>query len=826
MKDTTNYFADVILPFPLGKPFTYAVPEVFIRGAEPLRRVVVPFGKKRLYSGIVVKVHGNQPAGVKIKAILDVLDEDPVINPIQLEFWQWMASYYMCTVGEVFKAALPSGLKLESETKVIFNQTNEDTELTPAEELIADILKDKHVMSIQALNDTIKKSNVLKTIHSLVEKNIVILDERIKEAYKPKTEPFVSLTRQFDNKEKLNSLLNDLARAPKQLDLILSYLSLSEYFQKGASSVKKSLLMEKANASAAPLKTLEEKEILSVVYKETDRLEPGKAPSSKIQALSTIQQQKLEEIESSFQSRMVTLFHGVTSSGKTEIYIHLIQKHLEAGNQVLYLLPEIALTTQIITRLKAVFGNKVGIYHSKFNDAERVEVYNKVRKFDTAPEESYPVVLGVRSSVFLPFSKLGLVIVDEEHENTYKQYDPAPRYHARDSAIVLAGMHKANVLLGTATPSIESYFNARSGKYAFVELTTRFKDIQLPEIHLVDLLEMRRKRRMKSMFTPLLLTSMEEALNQKEQVILFQNRRGFSPYLECSACGWIPHCIHCDVSLTYHKFTNTLVCHYCGYSLKRIATCQACGNQTMETRGFGTEKIEDEVAIFFPQARIMRMDLDSTRRKKAYEQIISDFEKHRIDILIGTQMLSKGLDFSNVNLVGVLNADNMLQFPDFRAHERSFQLMMQVSGRAGRASKRGKVIIQTGHPQHNIIQCVLDNQYMKMYQTQMYERKQFKYPPFYRIIRLSLKHKNKDTVNQAADELAGMLKKHFGYRIIGPEFPLVNRIQSWYIKNIFVKIERDKSFEKAKEMIFGVSVEIRQKDMYKSVQLQFDVDPM
>lgn len=826
MKDKFGYYADVILPFPLGKPFTYAIPESLKPSVEPLRRVVVPFGKKRLYSGIVVKMHTNHPAGVEVKSILDVLDQEPVINPFQLQFWHWMAAYYMCTVGEVFKAALPSGLKLESETNVIFNPGREEIELTPTEELIVEILQEKHVMNIQALVDAINKPNVLKAIHSLVEKKRVILDERMKEAYKPKTEPFVKLARQFDNKEKLNSLLNDLARAPKQLDLILSYLSLSEYFQKGASAVKKPLLMEKANASAAPLKTLEEKGILAVVYKETDRLEPGKAPSSEIQVLSPIQQQKLEEIESAFQSRMVTLFHGVTSSGKTEIYIHLIQKHLEAGNQVLYLLPEIALTTQIINRLKAVFGKKVGIYHSKFNDAERVEVYNKVRNFDSAPDESYPVILGVRSSVFLPFSKLGLIIVDEEHENTYKQYDPAPRYHARDSAIVLASMHKARVLLGTATPSIESFYNAKSGKYAYVELTTRYKDIKLPEIHLVDLLETRRKRKMKSMFSPLLLTSMEEALNQKEQVILFQNRRGFSPYLECTTCGWIPHCIHCDVSLTYHKFTNTLVCHYCGYSLKRIATCQACGNQSMETRGFGTEKIEDEVAIFFPQARIKRMDLDSTRRKKAYEEIISDFESHRIDILIGTQMLSKGLDFSNVNLVGILNADNMLQFPDFRAHERSFQLMMQVSGRAGRANKQGKVIIQTSHPQHNIIQCVLDNKYLNMYQSQIYERKQFRYPPFFRIVRISIKHKNKDMVNQAADELAVLLKKQFGYRVMGPEFPLVNRIQSWFIKNIFVKIERDKSFEKAKEIMATLSGEMKQKDGYKSLQLQFDVDPM
>ncbi len=826
MKNSTEYFADIILPFPLGKPFTYAIPENVKQFTQPLHRVVVPFGKKRLYSGIVVNIHENRPTGIEVKPILDVLDEFPVINPVQLKFWQWMASYYMCTVGEVFKAALPSGLKLESETKVIFYQLNDQVELTPTEELITDILLDKHVMSIQALSDAVNKPNVLKAIHSLVEKNIVILDERMKEAYKPKKEPFVMLTRQFDNKDKLNSLLNELARAPKQLDLILSYLSLSAYFQNGATSIKKSLLMEKANASAAPLKTLEEKGILSVIYKETDRLEPGKEPSSEIHALSPIQQQKFEEIELAFNTHMVTLFHGVTSSGKTEIYIHLIQKELEAGNQVLYLLPEIALTTQIINRLKAVFGKKVGIYHSKFNDAERVEVYNKVRKFDTAPEESYPVVLGVRSSVFLPFSKLGLILIDEEHENTYKQYDPAPRYHARDSAIMLASMHKARVLLGTATPSIESFFNARSGKYGYVELTKRFKDIKLPEIHLVDLLEMRRKRKMKSMFSPLLLSSVEEALNQKEQVILFQNRRGFSPYLECATCGWIPHCIHCDVSLTYHKFTNTLVCHYCGYSLKRIATCQACGNQTMETRGFGTEKIEDEVAIFFPEARVKRMDLDSTRRKKAYEEIISDFEKHRIDILIGTQMLSKGLDFSNVNLVGILNADNMLQFPDFRAHERSFQLMMQVSGRAGRANKQGKVIIQTSHPQHNIIQCVLDNKYLDMYQTQIYERKHFRYPPYFRIVRISLKHKNKETASQAADELAVLLKKHFGYRVMGPEFPLVNRIQTWFIKNIFVKIERDKSFEKAKEMIATLSGELKQKDGYKSLQLNFDVDPM
>jgi primosomal protein N' (replication factor Y) len=820
-------FADVILPFPLGKPFTYHIPDSIKEKLQERRRVVVPFGKKRLYSGIVVHIHSNQPKGVEVKSIIDVLDNEPVINKIQLQFWKWMADYYMCTVGEVFKAALPSGLKLESETKVILNSKSPgEPPLSDSEALTMEILSDKHVMSIQALADTVKSKNILKTIHGLVEKNLVLLDERLKEAYKPKTEPFVMISPSFDSKEKLNGLLNDLANAPKQLDLMLAYLSASGYFQQGASAINKNELLKKARTSTAPLKSLEDKGILSIIYKEIDRLPSEVNTPVQIHPLSEIQQETLSDIEHSFTRHMVTLFHGVTSSGKTEIYIHLIQKQIAAGNQVLYLLPEIALTTQIINRLKAAFGDKVGIYHSKFNDAERVEVYKKVQKFKTCPEESFPVVLGVRSSVFLPFEKLGLIIIDEEHENTYKQFDPAPRYHARDSAIVLAAMHKANVLLGTATPSIESFYNSTNGKYGYVELTTRFKDIQLPQILLVDLLEHRRKKKMKSMFSPMLLSSIEEALSQKEQVILFQNRRGFSPYLECNTCGWIPHCIHCDVSLVYHKFSNTLVCHYCGYSLKRIATCQACGSQSMETRGFGTEKIEDEVAVFFPQARICRMDLDSTRKKRAYQQIISDFENHKIDILIGTQMLSKGLDFNNVNLVGILNADNMLMFPDFRAHERSFQLMMQVSGRAGRAKKQGKVIIQTSHPNHNIIQCVLDNQYAQMYQSQIYERKEFKYPPFYRMVRISIKHKDKIIVDQAADELAQTLKKTFGFRLMGPEYPLVNRVQSWFIKNIFIKIERAKSFEKAKQMISEMSAELKLNNSYRSLQLHYDVDPM
>lgn len=820
-------YADVILPFPLGKPFTYEIPDNFRGDVGLLKRVVVPFGRKRLYSGIVVNIHSDKPKHVQIKQVLDVIDQVPVINEIQLRFWWWMANYYMCTIGEVLKAALPAGLKLESETKVIYTGTGTLPDgLTDEETIILEILKDKPVISIQALSGIIKKPNLLKTIRFLVEKNLVTLDEKIKEAYKPKKGAFITLTSEYDHKERLNHLLNDLSRAPKQLDLLLKYLSMSEYFRKGVSSVEKNELLKKSDATNFSLKALQDKGVFSTSYKELGRLEGNGKPTEGIKPLSAIQQRKLEEINASFQKKNVALFHGVTSSGKTEVYIHLISAQVKAGKQVLYLLPEIALTTQIINRLKAVFGGMVGVYHSKFNDAERVEVYQKVLKFGTVPDESFPIILGVRSSVFLPFTNLGLVIVDEEHENTYKQFDPAPRYHARDSAIVLASMHNASVLLGTATPSIESFYNAQSGKYGYVGLTTRFREVQLPKIQLVDLLENRKKKKMKSMFSATLITSIEQTLNEKEQVILFQNRRGFSPYLECSACGWIPYCIHCDVTLTYHKFTNTLVCHYCGYSLKKVVTCRSCGCQTMETRGFGTEKIEDEAAILFPQARIKRMDLDATRKKKAYEDIISGFEQHRIDILIGTQMLSKGLDFTNVGLVGILNADNMLQFPDFRAHERSFQLMVQVGGRAGRLNKQGKVIIQTSHPNHNIIQCVLDNQYMKMYTSQIAERRQFQYPPFYRLVRISLKHKDKAVVERASEKYALALRKHFGQKVVGPEFPLVNRVQSWYIKQVYVKIKKGKSFEKVKGIMLDEVSDIKSGNGQKSLQVQFDVDPM
>ena len=589
---------------------------------------------------------------------------------------------------------------------------------------------------------------------------------------------------------------------------------------KPAESFLKKDVLKHCNSSASHLKTLIDKGFLALQKKEVSRLIAEKYENIEIKNLNAYQKKALKEIKSKFTEKDVVLLHGVTSSGKTEIYIKLIEEQLAEGKQVLYLLPEIALTAQITIRLEKIFGEKLGVYHSKFNDNERVEVWKNLEK------GKFQVILGVRSSVFLPFDNLGLIIVDEEHENTYKQYNPAPRYNARDTSIILAGLHKAKVLLGTATPSIESYYNAKSEKFALVELLQRYKDISLPEIKIADIKEARRKKQMKSLFAPDMLKGIDEALQNKEQIILFQNRRGFSPYTECETCGYIPKCEHCDVSLTYHKYTNQLICHYCGYSERATKICKACESPAMVTRGFGTQKIEDEIKQFFPDVKIARMDLDSTGSKKAYHKIIYDFENGNTDILIGTQMVSKGLDFDNVALVGIMNADNMLNFPDFRAHERSFQLMAQVSGRAGRKKKQGKVIIQTTDKKHSIIKNVVENNYEAMFMSQSTLRKQYHYPPFFRLIQLSIKHREKNITDLAANKLAEKLTAVFGRRILGPEYPVISRIKNRYIKTILIKIERKLSHKKAKELITASINDVKSNDKFKYVQIIADVDPM
>lgn len=818
-------FVDVILPLPLPQLFTYKIPLMLSQEVFPGKRAVVQFGKKKIYTAIIKQMHNNEPKEYETKEIISVLDKEPIVNQTQLKFWEWLAEYYSCTIGEVYKAALPSGLKLESETKVFYSPEFSDfSSLSNKEELLITILKEKNVLSINEVNSLLKQANSLPVIKSLLDKNAIIVEEKLKDSYKPKYENYVKLGDEYDNEEKLKEVFDQLGRAPKQLNLLMTYLHLSSQLQDTPTlKILKSELLAKANASQSIFKGLQEKNIFSVYQEEVGRLENSTEAPSIAHELNDHQVKAFQQIKESFQEKDVTLLHGVTSSGKTEVYIHLIQEYIDKGKQVLYLLPEIALTAQIINRLKNVFGNKVGIYHSKFSDSERVEIWNNII---SDKEDRYQIILGVRSSVFLPFNNLGLIIIDEEHENTYKQFDPAPRYNARDAAIVLSKYHDARVLMGTATPAVESYFNAKIGKYALVELTQRYQNIKMPEILVADTKKAQKRRQMKSHFTPLLIENIEEALKNGEQIILFQNRRGFSPYVECTTCGWVPKCTQCDVSLTYHKHQNKLVCHYCGFVYNNHKVCQACASPTLQTKGFGTEKIEDEIAIFFPDIKVARMDLDTTRSRKSYERLISDFETKKVDILVGTQMVSKGLDFDNVSIVGVLNADNMLNFPDFRAFERSYQLMTQVSGRAGRKNKQGKVIIQTSTPDHPIVKDVIANNYGNMYLTQLSERKSFNYPPFVRLIKLTIKHKDKNITNAAAQQLANDLKKIFGKRVMGPEEPIINRIQNWYIKGIMLKVERKASVLRAKKILLSTIGNLKTNDNFKSAQVIVDVDPM
>ncbi len=821
----SEIFADIILPFPLQQVFTYSVPNEYAEIAASGMRVVVQFGAKRLYTGIVQKIHITKPINYAVKPIVSILDKQAVINTIQLEHWTWLSNYYMSPIGDVMKAALPAGFKLESDTHVYFNEQFENTlDISADESLILTLIEKEHQMSIADITSKAGKRNVIQAIKSLYEKGAVIIDEQLREGYKPQNESFVRLSSTLICETNVNEAFDSLKKAKKQLEVLTHYLRLSEWTENiEPIEVKKSELLKQANASYATFNTLLEKGIFETYTKEKSRIEKNSYNTSELNKLNSFQDKAFQEIISSFEEKDVTLLHGITSSGKTEIYIHLIAQTIAQGKQALYLLPEIALTTQIINRLRQVFGNKVGVYHSKFNDSERVEIWNKLLINN---DDSYQIILGVRSSVFLPFSKLGLIIIDEEHENTYKQFDPSPRYHARDAAIVLAGMHKSKVLLGTATPSLESYFNAMCGKYGLVKLDKRYKEIKLPEIRLVNTLIARKKGNMNSHFSKELINALEETLKKDKQAILFQNRRGYSPFNYCEDCGNIPHCKYCDVSLTLHRSSKQLTCHYCGYAVSSIHKCVECGSTNLKTKGFGTEKIEDEISVYFPSARIERMDVDSTRKKHAHEEIIARFEAGAIDILIGTQMVSKGLDFANVHLIGILDADSMLNYPDFRAYERSFQLMSQVAGRAGRSNERGLVYIQTAKPGHPIISQVVKNNYLEMLNEQLAERRDFHYPPFYRLMRITLKHRDENTCNNGAQQLANTLKKRLGNRIVGPDFPLINRIQSLFLKNILIKMERDKPASTIKELVAHEIKALSEVAAFKSILINIDVDPM
>ena len=706
----SEYFIDVILPIPLERVFTYNVTPEEAKFLKRGMRVAVPFGKRKVYTALVVAIHQNAPEAYEAKEIHQILDEQPVVTETQLELWQWISGYYMCTLGDVLRAALPSAFLLESETLISLDKevVINDSELKDDEFLIYEALHHQSSLKIQDISNILDTKKVLPVIKRLLEKRAIKVEEELFEKYKPKLVRYVRLDPQYESEENLQLLLDNLSRAPKQREIVMNFFAMTAADNR---PVKVKDLLKKSMAGSAQIKNLIDKNILEEYYIQTDRVSiSGEALAAK--ELNVYQQKAYDAIKCSFEEKSVTLLHGVTSSGKTEIYVKLIQEVLAAGKQVLYLVPEIALTSQLVNRLSQYFGNQISVYHSRYSLNERVEVWNNVLH----NTEKAQVILGARSSIFLPFKDLGLIIVDEEHEQSYKQFDPAPRYHARDTAVVLANMFRAKTLMGTATPSIESYYNAtKEGKYGFVELNRRYNEVIMPEIELIDLQDKYKRKRMTGHFSDRLIEEMTEALENDHQVILFQNRRGFSPIVECNTCGHTPQCPNCDVSLTYHQYRGQLRCHYCGYKMAMLQNCMACGSVELDSKGFGTEQIQTEVNELFPEAKVARMDLDTTRGKHSYERIISDFEQQEIDILVGTQMLTKGLDFRNVKLVGVMNADNLLNFPDFRAHERSFQLMQQVSGRAGRTKERGKVLIQTYNPYHNILQQVSTNDYKAMF---------------------------------------------------------------------------------------------------------------
>ncbi|SNR36351.1 replication restart helicase PriA [Lutibacter flavus] len=810
-----NYI-NTILPIPLQKLFTYKITEAEADFLKPGMRVAVEFGKSKIYTALVYSIHTIAPEGYEAKEIHQILDETPVVNDIQLKHWEWIAKYYMCSLGEVFRAALPSAFLLESETEIqAVAGFSKENELSGEEFLIFEALQHQSQLSIFKVIEILGKKSVFPIIKSLIEKNVIVVKEQIYEQYKPKLVKYIRLKEEWNSNDKLSELLETLSRAKKQRELILRYFQL----QTGKKPIKVSKLQEDSNCSLAVIKSLVDKDIFEYYFIQKDRISfNGK--SSKIKELTEHQEIAYEAIKTFFQTKNTVLLKGITSSGKTEIYVKLIKQLLEDGKQVLYLLPEIALTTQLIERLQYYFGEYLSVFHSKYSMNERVEVWNNVLE----NKQKAQLILGARSSLFLPFSNIGLIIVDEEHEPSFKQYDPAPRYHARDAAIVLANHHNAKVLLGTATPSVETYYNAQQGKYGLVELNRRFGDVLLPEIELVDIKEKHRKKRMTGHFSDRLLEMMNDALNEKEQIILFQNRRGYAPVVECETCGVSPQCPQCDVSLTFHSFRKELRCHYCGYRQAMRHNCGACGSEKLNTKGFGTEQIELELGELFPNHKIGRMDLDSTRGKYGYQKIIGQFEAQEIDILVGTQMLSKGLDFGNVSLVGIMNADTMLNFPDFRAHERSYQLMVQVSGRAGRKKVRGKVAIQTFNPHHQILQQVSTNSYEEMYKEQLDERWQYHYPPFYRIIKITLRHKDFNRVDEGANWLGKSLTSQFKENVLGPTTPAISKIRNYYIRHIIIKIPQKQALGATKTNILRVKNSFQAIKEFRPIKFNIDVD--
>ena len=813
------YFVEVILPLSLAKTFTYKVSEAEFHFVKNGMRVVVPFGKSKMYTALIIDKHQNEPSLYEAKEIDQILDEKPIVTEFQIAHWQWIASYYMCAIGDVYRGAMPSALLLESETIISQKQSVvvDESLLSDEEFLIYQALQQQSSLRIQDITAILNKKNIFPVVQKLIDKNILVLQEEVQELYKPKLVRYVRLHSQYDSNSGLSELLETLKSASKQREIVLTYFQLNAA-EKKPISVKQ--LVEAADSTSSIVKALIEKEILEEYFIQEDRINfSGNAQEAALQ-LSVAQQQAYDQINERFESKEVCLLHGVTSSGKTEIYIKLIEEQIAAGKQVVYLLPEIALTTQLVGRLRAYFGDKVGVYHSKYSNNERVELWKQVLEHSSKAQ----IVIGARSALFLPFSNLSLVIVDEEHEQTFKQVDPAPRYHARDAAIVLANSHKAKVLLGSATPSIESYFNAQSDKYGLVEITERYGNVQLPEIELVDLKDSYFRKKMTGHFSDSLIEAITSALSLGEQVILFQNRRGYSPIMECLTCGNVPQCQQCDVSLTYHKHKNQLRCHYCGYSMAKPTHCHSCSSIDLATKGFGTEQIEQELLTIFPNAKIGRMDQDTTRGKFGFEKIIDSFKNQEIEILVGTQMLAKGLDFNNVSLVGIMNADTMLYHPDFRAFERSFQMMTQVSGRSGRSEKRGKVVIQTYNPNHNTIQQVTNNDYIGMYKEQLYDRQIYKYPPYFRLVKLTLKHRDFDKLKEGAMWLYQVMSQNLALPVLGPEEPPISRIRNEYIRTILIKIPQNSSIGSAKKTIQKILNSFEAVPQYRAIKVAINVD--
>ena len=818
-------FADVILPLPLYRYFTYRIPADMQGRLRQGHRVVVSFGRSKFYTAIVVALHDTEPQGYEVKEIATLLDDEPIVLRPQLKFWEWIAEYYLCSVGDVYKAALPSGLKLESETSLSVNSDYEESAEEPLSEreaVLMQVLSEQGRLTVHELEKLTGLRNTLPVLRRLVEREAIFVSERIRANYKPKTEVCLRLSFEPGNQEALRNAFELVKRSKQQETLLLSYLELSHFMQPGNyAEVSRTALLERAGVSAAVLAGVVNKGVMLTYKREISRFAKVMRHCADLPTLSSEQSRALNEICSAMRDKSVTLLHGVTSSGKTEIYTHLIDNALKQGRQVLYLVPEIALTTQLTDRLQRVFGDKLLIYHSRFSDNERVEIWQKLLT-DREPK----VILGVRSSIFLPFHNLGLVIVDEEHETSYKQYDPAPRYHARNAAIVLAQMYDARVLLGSATPAIESYYNAQCGKYGLVELLTRYSNNPLPEVRTIDMREQRRKKLARGNFSEPLVQEVHKALEREEQIILFQNRRGFAPMVECRECAWIPKCTQCDVSLTYHKRDNRLVCHYCGYSCEVPRMCPACLQPTIEVRGFGTERIEEDVESIFPDTPLARMDLDTTRSRNAYQEIIDNFAEGKSKILIGTQMVTKGLDFDRVSVVGILSADTMLSFPDFRAHERAFQMMAQVAGRSGRGKSRGIVFLQTSQPETPVISQVIRHDYVGMYNEQLSQREAFGYPPFTRLIYIYLKHRDEAVLDTLSQQYATILRKVFGERVLGPDNPPVARIQSLYIRKIMLKVEVSASMAQVKDLLRQIYERSLADDRFKALTLYYDVDPM